>query len=85
MLKHPGVTCPTCECWISPKKLYHIAETAQKSLNRKHLTRCNECSAEFSYVPRIRKTTQRRWGFRKTVVVEIVIEEFELLQEGRLV
>lgn len=82
MQQHPGVTCPTCDSWKSPKKLYHSADRARSALNRKHMTRCNECGAEFSYVPRAVKSWNI-FGLRK-IIRKIVIQEMTVLKEGQL-
>ena len=85
-MDHPGITCPTCECWKSPKKLYGTEETAEHSLGRKHSTRCNECGAEFTYTPIKSELKTRRFGIPGLVKLtsEVSITEMVTVQEGKL-
>ena len=85
-MNHPGVTCPTCECWKSPKKLYHTEETAEHSLGKKHAVRCNECGAEFTFIPIKTETRSRCFGVpglvrtrtKITITAMVVVNEGEL-------
>ncbi len=85
-MEHPGVTCPTCESWKSPKKLYRDTDTAKTSLDRLHHTRCNECGAEFSYTPRYQESRRRILGIPYTgrTVKEVVITDLVIIKEGQL-
>ena len=78
MNQHPGVTCPSCESWKSPKKMYHDDETANASYGRRHSTRCNECGAEFTYIP-VRGQSRR---IRRNLPARIT--ELKLVKEGQL-
>jgi len=82
MNQHPGVTCPTCGSWKSPRKIYHSDEAANGSYGKRHSTRCNECGAEFTYKPRrARLTWWERALFRKP---KAVITEMYTEKEGQV-
>ncbi len=82
MLKHPGVTCPTCGSWKSPKKMFHTDETARYALNRVTHTRCNECQAEFSYIAVVK--SRKRFGMFGKLFQTVVIQDMVVEKEGIL-
>ena len=85
-MEHPGVTCPFCGCWKSPKKLYRSIETALTSIGKKHCTRCNECGTAFEYTPQVDEVKRRRLGIPglNMTTTEIVMTEMTITEEGKL-
>ncbi len=84
IMQHPGVTCPLCECWKSPKKLYKSEDTAKRALGKKHSTRCNECGTVFEYTPQMSEIKTRRMGIPGLFKItnEIAVTEMVIVEEG---
>ncbi len=85
-MDHPGVTCPVCECWKSPKKLFRSMDTALASIGKKHSTRCNECGTVFEYIPQVDEVKRRRLGIPGlyTTTTEVVMTNMTVTEEGKL-
>ena len=81
-MEHPGVTCPTCGSWKSPKKMFRSAQVARDSINHKHSTVCKECTAEYTYTPIVK--SRKRFGIFGRVFQKVKIEDMVVVKEGTL-
>lgn len=79
---HPGVTCPTCDSWKSPKKLFHTAQAARYALNRKCSTVCNECQAEFTYIAVTK--SRKHFGWFGKILQTVTVQDMVVVKEGKL-